>query len=802
MSTSARRWVADVAVDVRAGGSRAVWTYSCEPGLPLGEALLVPLGSRKVLGNVVAVREATETELGFPFSQLRSYDSRVDGLALPPQLIQTLVYAAEEYLCPISVALSAVNTPGLRERLVTTWSLVPGATRTDLTRLQSEALEAIVAAGGVLTEDPKRKFAPSLVRALRLLAEKGLVQRRVALGQTAERRKDLGLLMLSPDSDLIERFLQHGGKRKPSQALTLMRLQGAGPNALTAAEIRALCGVSDQTLRALISANLLVQVEAGTTRRIPAPKPNEEQAAAIEKISGALKAKRFEPFLLFGVTGSGKTEVFLRCASEALAAGRQVLYLVPEIALAAQAISQLRGRFGDRVVVLHSELTPVERQKNWLAVGQGQSPVVLGPRSALFAPLGNIGLIIVDEEHETSYKQESAPRYHTKRLALKLAGEHKAAIVFGSATPSIETYSEAKEGRIRLLTLTRRAAAATMPKVHVDDLSACFRQGKPAILAPMLHDRLEQVLERQEQAILFLNRRAYAPFLICRDCGHQFHCPRCSVSLAFSRKLGILRCHHCDHREKPPDVCPQCQGTRLNPFGVGTERVEEAVRELFPSARVARLDRDIASRKGALEEILTGFRGGDLDVLVGTQMVAKGLDFPRVTLVGVIAADVSLNFPDFRASERTFQLLSQVAGRAGRGAHPGEVVIQTFNPTHVSVTHAQDHNFPALFEALRVEREAAGYPPYRRLVNVLFSGENWEMVREASSRAALALQGLDVEILGPADAAIERLHNRWRRHFLVKLPTDAGVAEIGERLRHCESKGVLMVIDVDPYSMV
>jgi primosomal protein N' (replication factor Y) len=456
----------------------------------------------------------------------------------------------------------------------------------------------------------------------------------------------------------------------------------------------------------------------------------------------------------------------------------------------------------------------------------------LGARSALFAPLGNLGLVVVDEEHEASYKQESAPRYHSKALARYLGQRHGCPVVLGSATPSVESFYEAElaelaeEGcaptpktpvaesllansalrpppaPLTLLTLPERAASARLPEVIVHDLTDGYRNGKPAMLCDDLHVAIEETLARGEQVILFLNRRAYAPFVICRDCGQQMQCPHCAVSLSYHRRDRKLRCHHCGYQTNPPDACPKCSGLRLSPFGVGTEKVEEAVAALFPQTRVARLDRDVARRKGALEETLASFRAGQIGILVGTQMVAKGLDFPNVTLVGVIAADVSLNIPDFRASERTFQLLAQVAGRAGRGKNPGRVFIQTFNPLHASVRSAQAHDFLSMLDALKAERAEAGYPPYRRLVNIVLSGENRSAVLKASEEALARLCRLPLDVLGPVDCVVERLQNRWRRHLLLKMPAGASAAPIGEALLGFDPKNVQVVVDVDPYNLM
>lgn len=796
--------VADIALDARAGGADAVYSYRLEGPAGVGDAFFVPLGNRQTLGFAIRIYDATEEQLGFPIAQLKRVDDRVEGLSLPQQVIELANFVAGEYLCSLSVALIAASPPGVRERLVTEWSLT-GKHADELTPLQSEVLRTLSESGGSVREGKGKRLDAAMLRALKLLRSKGLVEQRLAVAFAGERKGADKLLTLSADESKIERFLHAEGRRKPAQALTLMRLQSADRSILTPGEIKAMAGVTDTTVKALLEAGLLEAVQ-GDPRELAKPnEPNDMQRLAIDSVSESVHARDPKTFLLYGVTGSGKTEVYLRCASEALRMGRQVLYVVPEIALATQAIAQLRERFGRNVAVLHSELSPTERLQTFLRVRRGEMPVVLGARSALFAPLTDVGLIVMDEEHEASYKQESSPRYHAKRLACFLAQLHRCPLILGSATPSLESFQEAEEDKITLLSLPTRAAHAKLPAVYVEDLREGYEKGSPSILSEHLHNRLADTLKRGEQAILFLNRRAYSPFILCRDCGRQMACPNCAVSLSFHRRDKRLRCHHCGFQSLPPDVCPSCGGHRISPFGIGTEKVEETVGELFPDHKVARLDRDIARRKGALEETLASFRSGETNVLVGTQMVAKGLDFPNVTLVGVIAADVSLNIPDFRASERTFQLLSQVAGRAGRGQKPGHVVIQTFNPEHIAVQTAKTHNFSALFESVRQERQEAGYPPFKRLVNVLLSGESRDSVLTASHEAADRLKPLEaagVEILGPADCAIERLQSRWRRHLLVKLPSGDSAAGVGEALKGFSPKKVHVMVDVDPHTLL
>ena len=826
--------VVDVVIDPRSGGAQAVYTYLATPEVGPGDSLVVPLGNRTALGFASQVYQATEAELGFPFAGLKPPTAVVRGLGLPAQLAQLARFTAEEYICPLPIALSAAIPPGARDRLVTSWALVenselgargaksgkaegplkdsdiprsalraPSSKGSPLSPLQQEVVRFIQESGGVIYDTKTKKLPASTVRALKLLKGKGLVEQNLEIAPMEERKGGERFLRLSADENRIDKFLTQEGKRKPAQALTLMRLQTAERASFSAGEIKSLAGVTDATLKALVENGLLEQTSADEKALPTPPPPNRYQELAIEAIIDAVQAKDARSFLLFGVTGSGKTEVYLRAAAEALRLGRQVLYLLPEIALAAQGIGRLRDRFGSKVAVLHSELPPAERFRNWMRARNGQAPVVLGARSALFAPLDNIGLIVLDEEHEGSFKQESAPRYHSKTLALELGRLHGCPVVLGSATPSIESFWEADQERHTLLVLPERAASARLPDVHVDDLGEGYRAGHPALLCQDLYDRLTETLKQRHQAILFLNRRAYAPFIICRDCGWQARCPHCAVSLSFHRRDRRLRCHHCGFSESPPDQCPKCRGLRVSPFGVGTEKVEEMVAEMFPEAVVARLDRDVARKKGALEDIFARFRSGDIQILVGTQMVAKGLDFPNVTLVGVIAADLSLNIPDFRSGERTFQLLSQVSGRAGRGQAAGHVVIQTFNPQHPAVQFAQTHDYVAFYEGALLERREANYPPFCRLVNVLLTGPSRTQILEASAEAAARFQELEnVEILGPVDCALERLQNRWRRHILLKLPPAASAHSVGVALLGLAAKDLQVMVDVDPYSLM
>lgn len=792
--------VADVGIDARSAGSEAVYTYRVTLDTHIGAAHFVPLGVRRVIGYVLALRQVPPESLGFPESQLKALGPMVEGIDLPEQVVALIHEVVLQTLAPLATAVTLVAPPGIRDRVAMKWSAV--GELDGLTATQQETMRVLAESGIVDTKS--RPLTLGAKRTLHALERKGLAQRTAVVTPFEERAKKDGLYHLTTDEAKIEQFLIGPGAKKPAQSLTLMRMQGSEAASFTVQEIKILGGVSEVSVKSLIEQGLLIPLTEEPSVHSRPPTPNAHQSRAIEAVCGPIKDKKATQFLLYGVTGSGKTEVYLRCAEEALRWGRQVLYLVPEIALTAQVIAPLRARFGKDVVVMHSNMPPSERLENWMAVRSGKASIVLGARSALFAPFTNLGLIVMDEEHEASYKQENVPRYHTKRLATFLSERFSAPLLMGSATPSIETFSEALQGGVTRLDLPDRTASARLPVVHIEDLTEMYREHRASLFSGRLRSLLLKTLNDGHQAILFLNRRAYSPFVVCRDCGHKFLCPDCSVSLALHQRDKRLRCHHCGYQEKAPDQCPECMGSHVNGFGVGVEKVEEAVRTELPTARVARLDRDTAKKKGALEEVFAKFRAGEIDVLVGTQMVAKGLDFPNVTLVGVIAADVSLNVPDFRASERTFQLLSQVAGRAGRGKTPGEVVIQTFNPTHSSVVCAQTHDYEALYSAVIAEREEAGYPPFKRLVNIYIIGdvatEVTGVAAQVKERASKALP--TATILGPTACPIERRSKMWRRHVLLKLEPGGDPSPLRTAFAGLDTKRTRVSIDVDPYNML
>ncbi|PLX95216.1 MAG: primosomal protein N' [Desulfuromonas sp.] len=535
--------------------------------------------------------------------------------------------------------------------------------------------------------------------------------------------------------------------------------------------------------------------------------PSDEQEQALSAITAALETGGFSPFLLHGVTGSGKTEVYLRSIACALAAGKQALVLVPEIALTPQLVGRFRARFSDsaiRIAVLHSGLSDGERYDAWRRIARGEAEIVIGARSAVFAPLTQPGIIVVDEEHEASYKQGEGFRYHARDLALWRGQLQKATVLLGSATPALTTYQRAQSGQTGYLPLHGRVAGRPLPSVEILDL----RGHANALLAAPLQEALTATLERGEQALLLLNRRGYAPYLLCSDCGTTCHCPNCEITLTYHLKSRRLRCHYCDYDQRPPDPCPGCGGSQLMPYGAGTERVEEELARLYPEARLMRMDRDTTAGRGRHQQMLDAILAGEVDILIGTQMIAKGHDFPGVTLVGVVQADTTLNFPDFRSSERTFSLLTQVAGRAGRGERPGTVMIQTYHPEHEAILCAAAHDYPRFAEQELAARQVLGYPPFGFLVNLILAGNDPRRVEEGATRLATVLMERSrdaVEILGPAPCPFARLRGKSRMQILLKASQRSVLQRLLDHLpelRRGLPAGVALAIDVDPLDML
>lgn len=503
------------------------------------------------------------------------------------------------------------------------------------------------------------------------------------------------------------------------------------------------------------------------------PDLNQEQSAAVQAVTDAMHRGERRTFLLYGITGSGKTEVYMRSIEQALAMGRGAFLLVPEISLTPQLMERLRQRFGSQVAVLHSRLNDTERSRQWREIRYGAARVVVGPRSALFAPLMHPGLIILDEEHETSYKSDMSPRFHTREVAAEMADRLGIPVVLGSATPSVESYYRAMEGQYTLLRLTGRAVeAARLPEIRLVDMRRELAMGNLSLFSTELLEKIHQCLQRREQVVLFLNRRGHSSFVSCRKCGFVLRCPACYLPYTYHKDSERMICHHCGRQTPAVHICPECGSRYVKFFGAGTQRVEEEVQRAFPEARILRMDANTTGSKNAFQESYEKIRDFQADIIVGTQMIAKGLDMPRVTLVGVLAADMTLFYPDFHSTERTYQLLTQVAGRAGRGDRPGEVLIQTYDPKHYVLKSIAERDDEGFYRQELLTRQLLQCPPYTHLVQILLSGKEEEKVRAAAEelRELLAYygRGRDYVLLGPAPAELGRIDNMFRWKLMIR----------------------------------
>ncbi len=813
---------AEVAVEARGNAAGRTYTYLV-PGelrgrVGPGSYVMVPFGWRYCTGYVVAMTGQAPPVKLKPIARLLT-----DEPVVSTEQLAMARWVAAEYLAPVADALRLFLPPGGARNIVERVRLVGEAAQAAVGRAarQRAVVQALQDAGGEATMQallrrlrsggwPECEIA-ALRRAVRALEDKGLVAVERSLRPPAARPLTRKVVALA-DRTGAEQAMAELGASAPRQAVVLQTLLAATDGRVPLAELPA------AAVRALQRRGL-VRVEDARTLRRPEGgldeagqylEPTPAQRAAIERVGELLRARRFSALLLHGVTGSGKTEVYLHCIREALRAGRNAIVLVPEISLTPQILGRVAARFGDQVALLHSALSPGERFDEWQRLRAGQARIAVGPRSALFAPLDNIGLIVVDEEHEAAYKQESSPRYHARAVAFELARRHQAVLLLGSATPAIETYYAAESGTIELFELPERIDNRPLPRVHIVDLRQDPAIGEGRTFSEPLAVAMEDALARGEQVILFLNRRGFSTFIVCRKCGHRMQCPDCGVSLTYHHRLRRLLCHYCGYQRPAPEKCEKCGSEDLGFLGLGTERVAEQVQRRFGEVAVARMDRDTVQRRGAHREILAAFARGDVQVLVGTQMVAKGLDFPGVTLVGVLNADVGLAWSDFRAAERTFQLLTQVAGRAGRADKPGIVVVQTYSPEHPAIKAAARHDYAAFYAWEIENRRRVGWPPFVHIARLVFADEDEGRAEALAQSVALKLEDMGVpradgrvHYLGPSKAPLERLRGRWRYHLVVRAEDRGEMIEaLAELSQTREWQRAGGVIDIDPMDMI
>ncbi len=785
-----------------------------------GARVVVPFGPRTLTGVIAARGEGSGDRL----KSIR--DVLDDEPAFSPVLLRLTKWIAAYYVCAWGEVLKAALPAGatVESQRVVYRTERPAL---ELNGTGRRVLDALEGGGPQPVGSLQNRLDGVTASLLRRLERDALVRIEKELAPPSVSVKTEWHLRLADGVEPAEAATALRGSKQTAVVEALARLRNEGDEEPRQAEVLAATGASSATVKSLIDKGLVARVEVEAIRTPfdalpePAPPPvhalHAGQTTALAQIGEALAAREPKTFLLHGITGSGKTEVYIQALKQTLAEGRTGIVLVPEIALTPQTVHRFRAHFGDRVAVLHSRMSAGERYDAWRHLQSGRFTVAIGPRSAIFAPLTNVGLIVVDEEHEASYKQyDPAPRYHARDVAVMRARLEGAVCILGSATPSLESYLNAKSSKYTLLRMPVRVPvpgreAAELPPVEIVDLAweKKVRRLKGALSHP-LREAIRDRLAKGEGIILLQNRRGYSPVVTCDDCGWTPHCRDCAVSLTFHKSHRHLRCHYCGRVEPLPTACPKCGSAELTQLGAGTQRVEEELAEVFPDARVLRMDLDTTGRKNAHQCILDAFGRGEADILIGTQMVAKGLDFERVTLVGVVDADTGLLLPDFRSAERTFQLLMQVAGRAGRGALRGEVILQTRSPENAALQHAAAHDFLGFLRTELPDRRALGYPPFGRLVGIEFKGPDERGVQQVAERwtRLLRQQAGAAEVLGPEPAFIGRVKKQYRFHTIVKAaPTQHAYAlprlirAVSERFGN-PPKGVRINVDVDPVGLL
>lgn len=867
--------VAKVIVDVPAKDTDRTFDYlipdSMRPWIEPGSRVAVPFGKRTVQAFVISVAPTEEP----PKYRMRAIQELLDLVPpLSPDLVELGKWMSERYACNQIMALQVMIPTALKgkaERYISIaeqhvfgnaspvhdmpgpnsnthlqrtmqpdqnreseWALLTDDGMSDPT--ERRIVSFIQEKEQVPLQQLSRRF-PEEAKVIKSLLRRGVLQESQVIKDKLSKKtmKSVDLsISIEEASAALEQFSAKAQRQREVLAFLLERSEFLP---LPLKEVLTSLSVSAATVKALEDKGYVVLEDVEVFRdpyRGRRFKPTEplpltaEQQSVYERIVRQLDMRKQGAYLLHGVTGSGKTEVYLQTIQRCIDQNRQAIVLVPEISLTPQMVERFKGRFGDQVAVMHSRLSGGERYDEWRKIREGRVKVAIGARSAVFAPFRELGLIIMDEEHETSYKQEETPKYHARDVAVRRAHQHGAVVILGSATPSLESYYAARsqsndEFAPLLLEMSTRALGNTLPEVHIMDMREELRAGNRSMFSRELHDGIAERLKRKEQTVLLLNRRGHSTFVMCRSCGYVAGCPDCDISLTYHQRSNNLRCHYCGYSEHVPQTCPECGSEHIRYFGTGTQRVEEELAKLFPGIRVIRMDVDTTTEKNAHEKLLKQFGEKKADVLLGTQMVAKGLDFPDVTLVGVITADSALNLPDFRAAEKTFQLLTQVAGRAGRHQLPGEVFVQSYTPEHYSVVHASRHDYASFVREELKHRRNLHYPPYCRLILVTFSHEQLPVLVRLAENYSATLQGrarqrgwfgnMDrlasdvLDILGPVASPISRIKNRYRFQCMIKWRgnIDAiGLAQqvADEMAESAQAQKLLISLDVDPQMLM
>lgn len=775
--------IAEVLVDVKAKAVDKTFDYSVprelESIIELGQRVHVPFGPRFIMGYVLGLKETSA------FDRLRSIKRVVD---LIPSLTPELLSLGQELQQRSTAPLVSIYQAMLPSALKSKYKKILRCHDTsklplDLA-LKFNAYHETPYNDSIIPELPeiKRQINDGNIDVVYLITQQGRMR-----FQTYLRVVDATIpLTGAKQQAVLDYLLEH----KDTIKQDVMHHTEAGHS----------------TIQSLLKKGVIEEIKQEFYREVEHRYDvlnkrvvfTDEQQVAYDTIANTLDTH--DTYLLHGITGSGKTEIYLNVIEDVVNNGKEAIMLVPEISLTPMMVSRFKGRFGDNVALLHSRLSIGEKYDEWRKIRRKEVAVVVGARSAIFAPFENLGVIIIDEEHTDSYKQDTEPRYHAKDVAMIRAKRYNIPLILGSATPSVDTYYNALQGEYKLLTIRHRANQTTLPEVFIEDMRHEFQAGNRSIFSKRLKALIEDRLAKQEQILLLLNRRGHSTFVMCRSCGEVIMCPNCDISLTYHEHGDKLKCHYCGHEEWSPTECPYCRSPHIRFMGIGTERVEEYVRQQYPNARVVRMDADTTTTKNAHEELLYTFEH-DGDILIGTQMIAKGLDFPNVTLVGVLAADMSLHLPDYKAIEQTFQLLTQVSGRAGRHDKEGKVVIQTYNPDHYAILHAKHHDYEAFYETEMKIRKLSGYTPYVQITQIILSDKDVKHVLRTGTKLVISLRKLlpdDVVVLGPVLPKIARVNQYYRAQIILKHPNGVAVDTVLQQLYQEYQDTIIVAIDKHP----
>lgn len=800
--------IAKVIVDVQAKAINQTFDYLIPEKfrdiLSEGMRVIVPFGPRKITGFVVGKKEESE------FEQLKEI---IDVLDINPVLTEELLelgkWVAEDTLTLYITAYQAMLPQVLKAQY-----------KKELIRNTDEELahelEFLFAGRDVIRYE---EFVQSTVpyTTLRNAIQDGAISINY-LVKSKVTKKVITFIEPNKEAHLLEEaFMDLSPSAKKQRHVLSFFLEF--PESVEQQKLYSLTNTNRAVIKALVDKGILREYKKEVYRNpyddtsfektLPLPL-TKQQEMALHPIIEKIHNHKHDVFLVHGVTGSGKTEIYLQAIQEVIKQGKEAIVLVPEISLTPQMVKRFKGRFGSDVAVMHSALSNGEKYDEWRKIHAKEVKVVVGARSAIFAPFENLGIIIIDEEHETTYKQEDQPRYHARDVAIKRGQYHECPVVLGSATPTLESYARAKKGVYQLTTLDKRTNNQALPKVEIVDMRNELHEGNRSMFSIALKREMESAIERGEQIVLLLNRRGYSTFVMCRDCGHVKRCPHCDIALTYHKNSNQLKCHYCGYEERMPHLCPECNSESIRYFGTGTQRVEEALNQLMPHARVIRMDVDTTRKKGAHEKLLKRFANKEADILLGTQMIAKGLDFANVTLVGVLTSDSMLHLPDFRSSEKTFQLLTQVSGRAGRHELPGKVIVQSYTPDHYSIQLASEYDFEKFFLYEMQIRKKFRYPPYVYLALITVSHQNHVKAVQITSRIAqllLKVVGKDTIVLGPTPSPIARMKDRYRYQCMIKYKNEPELRSTIKKVMdlyadEMRKEDLSITVDMQPYHLM